>query len=105
MIGPFHVGQEGRGHGTNVQQMKPIALARRQRMGRRLQTKTGKALYKKRGVLVKPVFGMIKSVRGFERFVRRGLTACSNEWKLICASHNLLKLWRSGRRIRGLAAA
>ena len=83
----------------------PKDLTRRQRMDRRLQTKTGKALYKKRGILVEPVFGMIKSVRGFERFVRRGLTACSNEWKLICATHNLLKLWRSGRRIRGMATA
>ena len=83
----------------------PKGLTRRQRMDRRLQTKTGKALYKKRGVLVEPVFGMIKSVRGFERFVRRGLTACSNEWKLICATHNLLKLWRSGRRIKGMTAA
>jgi transposase len=80
-------------------------LTRRQRVDRRLQTKTGKALYKKRGVLVEPVFGMIKSVRGFERFVRRGLTACTNEWKLICATHNLLKLWRSGRRIKGRAVA
>ena len=30
------------------------------------------------------------------RFQRRGLRACQAEWKLIAATHNLLKLWRAG---------
>jgi hypothetical protein len=30
------------------------------------------------------------------RFQRRGLAACRAEWKLIAATHNLLKLWRAG---------
>jgi hypothetical protein len=42
------------------------------------------------------VFGQIKDARGFERYMRRGLSACRSEWTLICATHNLLKLWRSG---------
>ena len=37
-----------------------------------------------------------KEVLGFRRFMRRGLEACSNEWKLMCMAHNLLKLWRYG---------
>jgi transposase len=28
------------------------------------------------------------------RFLRRGLPACNAEWKLLCGTHNLLKLWR-----------
>jgi hypothetical protein len=28
------------------------------------------------------------------RFLRRGLDACQAEWKLLCGTHNLLKLWR-----------
>jgi len=44
------------------------------------------------------VFGYIKDVRRVRRFARRGLLACDAEWKLVCATHNLLKLWRHPRR-------
>jgi hypothetical protein len=27
--------------------------------------------------------------------MRRGLRACQAEWKLLCGTHNLLKLWRA----------
>ena len=49
------------------------------------------------GRTVEPVFGQIKDVRGFDRFMRRGIEACRSEWSLICATHNLLKLWRSSK--------
>jgi transposase len=54
----------------------------------------GRALYAKRRELAEPVFGQIKVTRRCDRFLRRGLTACRAEWKLVCATHNLLKLWR-----------
>jgi hypothetical protein len=60
------------------------------------QKKRGRSLYRLRGQTVEPVFGQIKSVRGCVRFMRRGLGAVQSEWKLLCAAHNLLKLWRSG---------
>ena len=31
--------------------------------------------------------------------MRRGLHACQAEWKLLCGTHNLLKLWRGTRSI------
>jgi transposase len=77
----------------------PKCLTPRQRMDRKLSTKRGRALYKKRGQTVEAVFGQIKDNRGIRSFMRRGLKACSEEWKLICATHNLLKLWRSGKGI------
>jgi hypothetical protein len=77
----------------------PEKLSLRERMERKLLTKRGRALYKKRGQIVEPVFGQIKSCRGILKFMRRGLEACAQEWKLICATHNLLKLWRSGKAI------
>jgi len=43
------------------------------------------------------VFGHIKEVRKVRRFTRRGLGAYDVEWKLVCATHNLLKLWRHSR--------
>jgi len=39
----------------------------------------------------------IKDVRGIRRFMRRGRAACDSEWKLICGTHNLLKLYRRAR--------
>ncbi|MDP7281984.1 MAG: transposase [Candidatus Poribacteria bacterium] len=41
------------------------------------------------------MFGQIKVVRRIDKFMRRGFEACRSEWSLICATHNLLKLWRS----------
>ena len=75
----------------------PTHLSARERMERALLTKRGRRLYKLRGQTVEPVFGQIKTVRGCERFMRRGEQACASEWKLLCATHNLLKLWRSGK--------
>jgi len=73
------------------------SLSPRERMERKLLTKRGRALYKKRGQTVEPVFGQIKSARGCDRFRRRGKSACASEWQLICATHNLMKLWRNRR--------
>jgi len=63
-------------------------------MQSRLATAEGRSLYAKRAYMVEPVFAHIKDIRGARRFARRGLRACDAEWKLICATHNLLKLWR-----------
>jgi hypothetical protein len=75
----------------------PKGLTARDRMERMLLTKRGRRLYKKRGQTVEPVFGQIKSARGCDGLMRRGTAACDSEWKLLCATHNLLKLWRHGK--------
>ena len=61
-------------------------------MARKLQTEQGRAKYKKRSVMVEPVFGQIKHSRRFPGFSTRGLGAVRGEWKLVCGVHNLLKL-------------
>ena len=63
-------------------------------MTAKLQREDGKARYAKRKQSVEPIFGQIKDVRGTRQFQRRGLRACTAEWKLLCGTHNLLKLWR-----------
>jgi transposase len=73
----------------------PDNLSPTELMERKLLTERGRELYKIRGQTVEPVFGQIKDVRGFDRFMQRGIDACRGEWSLICATHNLLKLWRS----------
>ena len=75
----------------------PAHLSRRERMDRKLLTKRGRGLYKRRGQIIEPVFGQTKTCRGIARFQRRGLANCQSEWKVICGTHNLLKLWRSGK--------
>ena len=62
----------------------------------KLRTPEGRAVYRRRKAVVEPVFGQIKEPRGFRRFLLRGLAKVTAEWKLICATHNLLKLYRSG---------
>jgi hypothetical protein len=59
-----------------------------------LATDWGKQLYLKRQGSIEPVFGQIKSNRGASRFHRRGRSAVSSEWRLLAATHNLLKLHR-----------
>jgi len=82
----------------------PEDLTERQKMERKLATEEGRAIYKKRGQTVEPVFGQIKEGRGFSRFSGRGLPACTSEWKFMCAVHNLLKLWRAGGSVAQAAA-
>ena len=42
--------------------------------------------------MIEPVFANIKFNRRLDRFLRRGRAACRSEWRLITATHNLLKL-------------
>ena len=63
----------------------------------KLSSQDGKACCAKRKQTVEPVFGQLKEQQGARRFTRRGLAACDAEWKLLCGTHNLLKLWRHTR--------
>ncbi len=63
-------------------------------MKHKLASEDAKACYAKRKETIEPVFGHIKDGRGARRLLRRGLAACAAEWKLLCGTHNLLKLWR-----------
>jgi transposase len=63
-------------------------------MTAKLASDDGKACYAKRKETIEPVFGQIKEQQGARRFLRRGFAACDAEWKLLCGTHNLLKLWR-----------
>ncbi len=60
----------------------------------KLDSARGRRTYKKRAAMIEPVFAQIKHNRKIRTVSRRGLSAVDSEWKLICATHNLLKLWR-----------
>jgi hypothetical protein len=72
------------------------------RMAAKVRTPEGKALYARRKVIVEPVFGQIKEARGFRRFLLRGLDNIRGEWRLVCLTHNLLKIWRYGCVVNAL---
>jgi transposase len=64
------------------------------RMNARLQSDRGRALYRLRQQTVEPVFGIIKQVMGFRRFMLRGLEKVSGEWQLVCLAYNCKRLHR-----------
>jgi transposase len=61
-------------------------------MRRVLSSEAGHELYKHRKATVEPVFAQNKFNRSFRRFQRRGRAAALSEWRLVAATHNLLKL-------------
>jgi transposase len=63
-------------------------------MRRVLAGERGGELYRRRQPMIEPVFGQTKHNRGIARFHRRGRAAVRAEWRLITATHNLLKLHR-----------
>src|SRR3954463_2021874 len=63
-------------------------------MRRVLASERGGELYRKRQPMIEPVFAQMKFNRGLDRFTRRGRGAVRTEWRLITATHNLLKLHR-----------
>ena len=79
----------------------PKGLSVRDRMRRKLRTRRGRERYALRMETVEPVFGQIKQGRGFRQFLLRGLAKVNREWLLICAGHNLLKLFRFGAGMSG----
>lgn len=81
-------------HAGQPRQMTSHPLA--QGMRAQLATEAGRALYRMRQAIVEPVFGYIKQMRGFRRFALRGIRSVRAEWRLICLTHNLLKLFRHG---------
>lgn len=70
----------------------PAGLSLKDRMARKLRTKKGRASYARRKVTVEPTYGQIKN-RGFRRFSLRGLRKAQGEFSLVCAVHNLVKLF------------
>ncbi len=60
-----------------------------------LATDYGGGLYARRKGMIEPVFAQTKFNRRADRFQRRGRAACRSEWRLITATHNLLKLHRA----------
>ena len=64
----------------------------RKAMKARLQTEEARAKYKRRKSTVEPVFGIIKTVLGFRRFLLRGIENVKAEWLLVTLAYNCKRL-------------
>ena len=93
--------EKGR-HGRTVEDLKdkgprgrpPANLSAKEKMARKLKTKRGKNIYKKRKETVEPVFGIIKSVMGFRQFMLRGIEKVNTERALVRVAYNFKRLHR-----------
>jgi hypothetical protein len=45
-------------------------------------------------ILIEPVFGQMRVVEGFNRFLLRGIDNVGTEWKTGVIAHNILKIAR-----------
>lgn len=76
------------------------ALSAKEKMRHLISTEEGRDAYRRRKVIVEPVFGQAKGCAGspgFVGFLRRGLTKCTEEWHWLCARHNIMKFIRFRR--------
>ena len=80
----------GQARTINTDDKEPI----RQRMNEKMEATKSKEIYKKRKVIVEPVFGQIKNT-GFRGFSVRGKTKTSGEFSLVCAVHNIKKITKA----------
>ncbi|MFC6768209.1 transposase [Natrinema soli] len=87
---------EGASGGGSATRADPQVVRVKEHMERKLRTKQGRDIYRKRSQSVEAVFGQ-HATRGCDRFLLRGEAGVQAEWSLFPATHNLLKLWRSGR--------
>jgi transposase len=96
-VNPYMATGRERHHAPAGATVPPAAAATaKEAMAAKLRTGVGRALYALRKTIVEPVFGQIKGARGFRHFLLRGLEKVRGEWRLVCLTHNLLKLWRYG---------
>ena len=58
----------------------------------KFETERGKADYRKRNWIAKPLNDQVKNVLGFRLFQMRGLKKVNAEFKLVCLALNLRRL-------------
>ena len=70
----------------------------KQRMARKLRTKKGRAVYRRRKAIVEPVFGQIDTVQNGQRLLLRGEQAARDQWRFPAPSTTCSS--STGRRTR-----
>ena len=82
------LGREGKADAASISEENQATL----RMKEKLKTAEGAKAYRRRKVIVEPVFGWIKGVLGFRQFSFRGQKKNNAEWHLVCLATNLRRM-------------
>jgi transposase len=88
-------GRQKHGSGSATWQRPGRAGSLVRAMAVKLRRGAHRSRYRFRKQTAEPVFGQIKSARGFRQFLLRGIDKVAAEWSLLCTAHNLLKLARA----------
>lgn len=81
---------KGQARTINTDDKEPL----RKQMNEKMESEASKEIYKKRKVIVEPVFGQIKN-SGFRGFNVRGYEKTSGEFSLVCTAHNIKKIMKA----------
>jgi transposase len=79
-------------HGEAAADSGQAKTPKTEQMRERLREGGFDSPYRLRKQIVEPVFGQIKSARGFRQFLMRGVKKVAAEWAMLCTVHNILKL-------------
>ncbi len=74
----------------------PKNATREDHMARKLLTKKGRSVCRKRKHIAEPVIGWIKACLGFRQFSLRGLRKTKAEWLLVCLALNIRRMGLMG---------
>jgi len=88
---------KSKGTAVSLEEIPTTELSVADKMRRKLSTDSGRDAYSWRMKTVEPTFGQIKGCAGspgFRQIMRRGLTKAKEEWRWICATHNMVKYLR-----------
>ncbi len=64
----------------------------RESVAKRMETKVGREIYKRRLPTAETIFGYFKGALGIRQFLFRGMEKVKNEWSWMCAAYNIRKL-------------
>jgi len=71
----------------------PFFFRERLRMKEKMESEEGREIYRKRKIVIEPVFGNIKENFNFRQFSLRGLENVKTEINIVCIAHNLKKIY------------
>lgn len=82
----------------------PKNATSKERMARKLRTKSGRRAYSRRKAIAEPVFGQIMTCQDGRQLLLGGEAGARGEWRLLAACHNFRKIFRH-TETTGLAPA
>jgi transposase len=85
---------KGRGRARGIGRSRHLRDPEHRRMRRKLRSRKGREIYRRRKAIVEPVFGVLKQQRGLRQFRLRGLARVGIEFALAAIGYNLSRVYR-----------